>query len=82
MNEQASAETAEDACRKKLAELTERQGERDALWLKMSAGDTSGAARFRELRGILDELRADYRKTCGELSETSDLPRSILQDWH
>lgn len=68
-------------CQEKLAEIQERQAEFDKLWLKMSSGDTSGAARYRELRHILDDMRAEYRKTCGQLSESSTLPPSVVADW-
>jgi hypothetical protein len=80
MNDQ-SATTAGEECEKKLEEIEERQAEFDKLWLKMSGGDSSGAARYRELRHILDDLRADYRATCGELKESSSLPSSVVADW-
>ena len=76
MHEQAGTD-----CQEKLAEIQERQAEFDALWLKMSSGDTSGAARYRELRHVLDELRTQYRKTCGELTESSSLPSHVVADW-
>lgn len=82
MNDQAPANAGGSDCEAKLAEIKERQEEFDALWQQMSAGNTANAARYRELRHILDDLRAEYRKTCGELSETSSLPPSILADWH
>jgi hypothetical protein len=81
MTEETRAGAADDKCQRKLAEISERQAEFDALWLKMSSGDTSGARRYRELRHILDDLRATYRRTCGELTESSELPRSVLADW-
>jgi len=80
MNDQTASAGAGD-CAAKLAEIEEHQKEFDALWLKMSAGDTSNAARYRELRHILDDSRAEYRKTCGELSETTSLPPHIVADW-
>jgi len=64
-----------------LAEIGERQAEFDQLWLQMSSGNTSGAARYRELRHILDDLRAEYRTTCGELIESSSLPPRVVADW-
>lgn len=82
MTDETAATPAPEECEKMRTEINERQAEFDALWLKMSAGDTSGAARYRELRHILDDLRAEYRKTCGELVESSDLPRSVVADWH
>ena len=68
-------------CAGKLAEIEERQKEFDGLWLEMSGGSTANAARYRELRHILDDLRAEYRTTCGELSETTSLPPRIVADW-
>jgi len=68
-------------CEQRRTEIEARQKEFDALWLKMSQGDTSGAARYRELRHILDDLRVEYRKTCGELTESSSLPPSVVSDW-
>lgn len=82
MNEQGASSAGGEECGKKLAEIEERQAEFDQLWLRMSSGDTSGASRYRELRHMLDDLRAEYRKTCGELSESSSLPRKIVADWH
>jgi len=82
MNEQtAPAGAPSGKCGEKLAEINTHQSEFDQLWLKMSQGDTSGAARYRELRHILDDLRAEYRTTCGELKESSSLPASVLADW-
>ena len=82
MNGQNASPTAEEDCKKKLAEIEERQAEFDQLWLQMSTGNTSGAARYRELRHILDDLRAEYHKHCGDLIESSSLPRKIVADWH
>lgn len=82
MNEQSALPPGGEECSKKLAEIQERQAEFDQLWLQMSSGNTSGASRYRELRHMLAELRSEYRKTCGELSESSSLPRKIVADWH
>lgn len=79
MADQANQGASE--CEQKLAAITAHQGEFDQLWLKMSQGDTSGAARYRELRHILDGLRAEYSTTCGELKESSSLPAHVLADW-
>jgi hypothetical protein len=81
MNDQTASAGAGDDCAAKLAEIEERQKEFDGLWLQMSAGNTTNAARYRELRHILDDSRAEYRKTCGELSETTSLPPHIVADW-
>lgn len=81
MNEQAASAPGADECQKKLAQIQEHQAAFDKLWLRMSGGDTSGAARYRELRHILDDMRAEYRKTCGELNESSSLPPSVIADW-
>ena len=84
MTDQTSTpESGEDPgdCAAKLAEIEERQKEFDGIWLEMSSGNTANAARYRELRHILDDLRAEYRRTCGELSETTSLPPRIVADW-
>ncbi len=81
MDDQSASAVAGEECQKKLAEIQERQAELDKLWLQMSGGDTSGAARYRELRRLLDGLRSEYKQTCGELTESSSLPRSVLSDW-
>jgi hypothetical protein len=82
MTDHTQPTEAADDCAGKLAEIEARQAEFDQLWLQMSTGNTANAARYRELRHILEDLRADYRSTCGELSETSSLPRHIVADWH
>lgn len=82
MNDQSASPGAGDDCPKKLAEIEELQAEFDKLWLQMSAGNSSGAARYRELRHLLDDQRAEYRRTCGELNESSALPPSVVADWH
>jgi hypothetical protein len=79
MTDETTAAAGE--CAQKRAEIDARQAEFDQLWLKMSQGDTSGAARYRELRHILDDLRSEYRRTCGELTESSSLPPHVLADW-
>ena len=73
------AETNPD-CAAMQAEINELQTEFDGLWIKMSTGG-GNAARYRELRHILDDKRAAYQKTCGAPSETTTLPRSITADW-
>lgn len=72
---------AGEECDRKRAEIEARQAEFENLWLQMSGGDTSGGTRYRELRHQLDDLRAEYRHTCGELVESSSLPSSIVADW-
>lgn len=81
MNDQGASPAVGEDCKKKLAEIEERQTEFDQLWLRMSSGDTSGAARYREQRHVLDDLRSEYRKTCGELTESSSLPPRVVADW-
>ena len=73
------ADTAPD-CAALQAEINTFQTEFDGLWMKMSTGQ-GNPARYRELRHILDQKRADFLKHCGEPSETSTLPRSITADW-
>ena len=73
------ADTTPD-CTALQAEITALQTEFEALWLKMSGGG-GNPARYRELRHILDQKRADFQKTCGAPSESTTLPRSITADW-
>jgi hypothetical protein len=73
------AETTPD-CAAMQAEINELQTEFDGLWIKMSTGG-GNAARYRELRHILDQKRADFAQKCGAPSETTTLPRSITADW-
>jgi hypothetical protein len=82
MNDQTASPEGGDECASKLAEIEARQQEFDQLWLQMSSGNTANASRYRELRHILDDFRAEYRATCGELNESSSLPRGIVADWH
>ena len=82
MTDQSASPPEGGECDKKLAQIEEHQAEFDRLWLQMSSGDSGGASRYRELRHILDDLRAEYRKTCGDLTESSSLPRKIVADWH
>lgn len=73
------ADTSPD-CAALQAEINTLQTEFDGLWMKMSTGQ-GNPARYRELRHILDQKRADFLKSCGEPSESSTLPRSITADW-
>ena len=82
MTDKSASPSDDEDCEKRRVEIQERQAEFDELWLQMSSGNAAGASRYRELRHVLDELRAEYRRTCGELSESSSLPRKIVADWH
>ena len=82
MTDQSASPSDGDDCERRRVEIEERQAEFDQLWLQMSSGNTEGASRYRELRHILDDLRAEYRRSCGELRESSSLPRKIVADWH
>ena len=62
------------------ARLTELHTEFEGLWLQVSQG-AAPTPRYRELRRILDDLRVQYRRECGEPAETTNLPRSITSDW-
>lgn len=73
------AETPPD-CAALAAQITELQTEFEAIWLKVSQG-AAPTPRYREVRHLLDELRARYASTCGAPSETSALPRAISSDW-
>lgn len=67
-------------CEAMQAEINTLQAEFDGLWIKVSQGG-AGGERYRELRHILDDLRAQFKKSCGDPQETSTLPRSITSDW-
>lgn len=73
------SETAAN-CEILAAEIARLQSEFEILWLAVSRGGTA-TPRYRELRHILDEMRARYASECGAPSESSDLPRSIASDW-
>ena len=74
------AETTTD-CAALQAKIDAFQAEFEGLWIQVSQGG-AGGSRYRELRHILDELRATYANECGTLIENSSLPRSITADWH
>lgn len=61
-------------------EIDTLQQEFEGLWIKVSAGATP-TARYRELRHLLDDLRARYGRECGAPQEESSLPRHISADW-
>jgi hypothetical protein len=67
-------------CEALQAEISTLQAEFESLWIRVSQGGPGGA-RYRELRHILDDLRARFAAECGTLIETSTLPRSISADW-
>jgi hypothetical protein len=73
------AETNPD-CAAMQAEINELQTEFDGLWIKMSTGG-GDPTRYRQLRHILDDKRAEFQKKCGAPSESTTLPRSITADW-
>jgi hypothetical protein len=73
------AETTPD-CEAMQAQIDTLQAEFEGLWIKVSQG-AGGGQRYRELRHILDDLRKEYRATCGEPRESTTLPRSITADW-
>lgn len=67
-------------CEALQAEINTLQAEFEGLWIKVSQGGPGGE-RYRELRHILDDLRARFLAECGKPSESSTLPRSIAADW-
>jgi len=67
-------------CETLQAEINTLQAEFEGLWIKVSQGGPGGA-RYRELRHVLEDLRARFTAQCGAASETSTLPRSISSDW-
>jgi hypothetical protein len=66
-----------DALREEISTL---QAEFEGLWLQVSAGSLP-TPRYRELRRMIDGLRATYTANCGSLEEESKLPRRIVSDW-
>jgi hypothetical protein len=73
------AETTTD-CEALQAQIDTLQAEFEGLWMKVSQGG-AGGERYRELRHILDDLRKEFKESCGELREGTTLPRSITADW-
>jgi hypothetical protein len=67
-------------CEAMQAEIDTLQAEFEGLWIKVSQGG-AGGERYRELRHILDDRRAQFKETCGDPRESSTLPRSITSDW-
>lgn len=76
---ETTTETTTD-CEALQKQIDELQAEFEGLWIKVSQGG-AGGARYRELRHILDDLRARYVNECGAPKESSSLPRSITSDW-
>jgi hypothetical protein len=76
---ESTTDTTTD-CEAKQAEIDTLQAEFENLWIKVSQGGPGGE-RYRELRHILDDLRMQYKLTCGEPKESTTLPRSIAADW-
>jgi hypothetical protein len=70
-----------EGCQEARERIASAQQEFEQLWLAISSGQGGDRARFRELRGQLAVMRQEYRDQCGELVETSDLPRSVTADW-
>ncbi|HYH91744.1 MAG TPA: hypothetical protein VD763_01195 [Candidatus Saccharimonadales bacterium] len=67
-------------CEALRAEIKTLQEEFEGLWLQVSAGATP-TPRYRELRRMIDELRAKATAECDPVGEDSALPRSISSDW-
>lgn len=67
-------------CEALRAEISTLQAEFEGLWLQVSAGALP-TPRYRELRRVIDGLRARYTASCGSLEEESKLPRHIVSDW-
>ena len=74
-----TTETTTD-CEMKQAEIDMLQAEFENIWIKVSQGG-AGGERYRELRHILDDLRKQYKETCGQPKEGTTLPHSITADW-
>ena len=71
-------ETAD--CAALRTEIDTLNKEFEQLWLAVSRG-TTPTPRYRELRRTLADLRTRYAASCGDPSEVSELPRSIVSDW-
>ena len=69
------------SCAELKAEIDRKQSEVEQMWLSISTGG-GDKARYRNLRDEVAQLRVRYRQECGELTESSSLPRSITADWH
>jgi hypothetical protein len=74
-------ESAEDRCAALKAEIDALQAEFEKTWMAISGGG-GDPARYRELRGELQEKRIEFNRVCGTgVVQDSSLPRSITADW-
>jgi hypothetical protein len=74
-------EPVDERCAALKAEIDELQAEFEKTWLAISAGG-GDAAKYRELRGTLQEKRIEYNRVCGTgVVQDSSLPRSVTADW-
>lgn len=68
-------------CNALRAEIDALQKRFEGLWLAVSGGQTAKGAEYRQVRQQLNELRARYTSECGDPSEGSSLPPSVLSSW-
>ena len=74
-------EPADDRCAALKAEIDVLQAEFEKTWLAISAGG-GDPAKYRELRGTLQEKRIEFNRVCGTgVVQDSSLPRSVTADW-
>lgn len=52
----------------------------EETWIAVSKGALP-TPRYREVRRLLADLRAEYATKCGAPSETSSLPPHMVSDW-
>lgn len=71
---------SETDCEALRTEIATLQQEFEGLWLQVSAG-AAPTPRYRELRRMIDDLRAKATAECEPVGEDSSLPRSISSDW-
>ncbi len=71
-------ETAD--CKTLREQIDTLNAEFEETWIAVSKGGTP-TPRYRELRRLLADLRAEYATKCGAPSETSSLPPHMVSDW-
>jgi hypothetical protein len=67
-------------CDELKARIDSMQSEFEQVWLAISTG-SGDKARYHQLREQLQDLRIKFRRECGDLTETTNLPRSVTADW-
>jgi 6-phosphogluconolactonase/glucosamine-6-phosphate isomerase/deaminase len=83
MGQEASEATGASTaagCAELKAQIDSMQSEFERVWLAISTG-SGDKSRYHQLRQELQDLRIRFRRECGDLTETSNLPRSVTADW-